>query len=162
MSGSIYEKGKPNTNITSLFFKTSLTLAGVGEKNYIKLDDREKYISSWNIQEKTKRQKTKENVPEKLNDQESIIQQINLVYSQRFLSLKEIQVHKDYYLTTLHCNQLRPYKALLKNDEYFTDAEIDMINSCSKYRYPSKNILSLKSSDIQILGRDDRLYLRKG
>ena len=48
--------------------------------------------------------------------------------------------------------------ALLKNDEYFTDAEIDMINSCSKYRYPSKNILSLKSSHIQILGRDEIIF----
>ena len=45
----------------------SLTLAGVGEKTYIKLDDREDYISSWNIQEKTKCQKTKVKVPEKLN-----------------------------------------------------------------------------------------------
>ena len=59
MLGSIYEKGKPNTNITSLFFTASLKLAGVGEKTYIKLDDREEYISSWNMQEKTKRQKNK-------------------------------------------------------------------------------------------------------
>ena len=155
MSGSGNEKDAPNTNITSLFFNTTLTLAGVGDKSYIKLNDREDYISSRNKQIKSKELRTQEKKREKLSEHESIICQINLVYSQRFQSLKEIQLHKDYYLTTLHSNIFRPYKALFKSDEYFTDAEIDMLNACSKYRYPSNNILSLKSSHIQILGRDE-------
>ena len=158
MSDSISKKGKRNTNITSLFFETTLTLAGVGDKTYIKLDNREDYISSRNIQEKTKHQRTEQKVSEKFSEQDSIIHQINLVYSDRFLSLKEIQLHKDYYLTALDSNKLRPYKALFKNDEYFTDAEIDMVNSCSKYRYSCKNVLSLKSYHISLLGRDEIIY----
>ena len=158
MSDSISKKGKRNTNITSLFFETTLTLAGVGDKTYIKLDNREDYISSRNIQEKTKHQRTEQKVSEKFSEQDSIIHQINLVYSDRFLSLKEIQLHKDCFLKALDSNKLRPYKALFKNDEYFTDAEIDMVNSCSKYRYASKNVLSLKSYHIVLLARDNIIY----
>ena len=101
MSDSISKKGKRNTNITSLFFETTLTLAGVGDKTYIKLDNREDYISSRNIQEKTKHQRTEQKVSEKFSEQDSIIHLIKLVYSHRFLSLKQIRLHKDSYLTAL-------------------------------------------------------------
>lgn len=66
-----------------------------------------------------------------------------------------MQLHKETYLTPLRTNNFKTYHPLFKENEYFTDREIDMVNSCSKYRYPSKNVLILKSSHLQILAVDN-------
>jgi len=46
MSDPKISQHKLNANITSLFFKTTLTLAGVDKKKYTKLLDKDQYFSS--------------------------------------------------------------------------------------------------------------------
>ena len=73
MSDPKISQHKLNTNITSLFFKTTLTLAGVDEKKYIQLLEKDQYFSSLTTANQRTSQQKNENEKKKLNDQDAVI-----------------------------------------------------------------------------------------